>query len=106
MARQYGALRVVRATGTTSFGTVNGALVVGVVLTHKSNVRMVCHVKQSTTGGSGNIQIPFDADFSATPSRKTTSIFVDDTGLGVTKKPYVVLSGVSGVAYVYYRNID
>ena len=94
---------LVRATGTTSIGT--GVMVQQVVLTHKSNVRMVCHIKQSTTGGTTNIRIPFDSDFGATPVRKMTSIFMDDAGLANEndKKLFVVMSGASGVGYVYGR---
>lgn len=106
---QRGNVRVLRATGTTSVGTANGAIITGVVVTHNSNTRVVCHIKASTTNGAANIRIPFDADFASTPARKTTAVFVDEGGEGLPisgGKAFVKISGASVAAYVYYRNID
>jgi len=106
MGKGYGGLQVKRVTGTTSVGEAAGVIIQNVIVTHKSNVRVVCHVKDSTTGGATNIRIPFDADFNATPVRKMTSVFLDDVGLPITGgKAYVKLSGTSTVGYIYYRNL-
>lgn len=105
---QYGALKMKRVTGTDSIGT--GVLVQSVLVTHKSDARAICHIKESTAAGVTNIRIPFDVTGETTPAlkpvlRHEAAVFLDNVGLPCPKKTFVVVSGQSTVGYVYYRTL-
>lgn len=78
------------------------------IVRHRSNVRAICNLKESTTGGSTNVLVPFEVTGEGTPVmkpalRKQQAIFFDGMGLWCEKKVYAVLSGLSTVGWVYYR---
>jgi len=104
MGRGYGALRQQRFTADGSFGSTVGVIFVGMQITHLSSVQVLANIRSGSAGGA--IVAPFRADFGATPARKTTSVFLDDTGLVITgNRGYLDMSGASTGVNVYFRNI-
>lgn len=102
MAEPYGGLNVQRATASTSFGNATGTIFQNLIVTYKSTVRAIGNVRNGSATAS--IIAPCDVNGAAS-GRYTGSVFLDNKGITLNNKGYIQVSGVSTVAYVYWRNV-